>query len=129
MYKYLLLACLLITSCSAYSQSDCKNFRIGKFQNVENGVIKSKITRSDSLQIEEYGNVKVTLKIEWIDDCTYRLIFKEGNESFWASRPKDRPTPDLIVRITKTEKDSYLQEAKFVGDNDFQYKSNMVKVK
>lgn len=65
-----------------YSQDNCENFKTGKFQNVENGIIKAEIERNDSIQTETYGQKEVKLKIEWIDDCSYRLIFLEGNSAF-----------------------------------------------
>lgn len=112
----------------AYSQSDCAQFKTGQFQNIENGVVKSKIERTDSIQIEQYVDKVIKLRVEWIDDCSYRLVFLEGNEAWWESRGRDRPTPDLIIRITNINENSYLQEAKFVGDDDFKYKSNIRKI-
>ena len=52
----------------------------------------------------------------------------EGNEAFWSSRPKDAPTPDLIVRITNINGNKYRQESKFDGDNDFVDKSEITKI-
>lgn len=112
----------------AYSQENCKNFKTGKFQNVDNGIVKAKIQRNDSIQTESYGLKEIELRIEWIDDCSYRLIFLEGNAAFWSSRPKDMPTHDLIVRITQTDGNSYLQESKFDIDDDTIYKSKITKI-
>lgn len=113
---------------NAFSQSDCEKFRTGKFQNIENGVIKSKIERNDSIQVEQYGEKIIKLRIEWIDECSYRLIFLEGNDAWWESRGRNRPTPDLIVRIVEINGNSYLQEAKFVDDDEFKYKSIIEKI-
>jgi hypothetical protein len=128
MKNLIFIIIVLFVNSVALSQSDCKKFRTGKFQNIENGIAKSKIERNDSIQIEEYGIKKIKLKIEWIDDCSYRLVFIEGNNEWWGSRGRDRPTPDLIVRITNIDKNNYLQEAKFVDDEEFKYKSNIVKI-
>jgi hypothetical protein len=123
----LLIPFLLITGI-AFSQSECEKFRIGKFQNLENGIVKSKIERTDSIQIEQDGKIIIKLKIEWIDECSYRLIFLEGNDDWWESRGRDSPTPDLIVRITAVNENSYLQEAKFADDEEFKYKSSIEKI-
>lgn len=119
---------LLFFNSFVFSQSDCEKFKTGKFQNIENGVVKSTIERNSSIQIEEYGEKKITLKIEWIDDCTYLLIFLEGNDAWWEARGRNRPTPDLIVRITNVDGNSYLQEARFVDDDEFKYKSTIDKI-
>jgi len=128
MKKVVLLISFLWISGIAFSQSECQKFRTGKFQNIENGIVKSKIERTDSIQIEQYGENSIKLKIKWIDECSYRLIFLEGNDAWWESRGRDRPTPDLIVRITNINENSYLQEAKFVDNEEFKYKSNIEKI-
>lgn len=127
--RYLIFATLtLFLSLSLLGQSDCEKFRTGKFQNVDGDVLKSRIERNESIQIEKYGEIEVRLQIHWMDDCTYRLEFIEGNDAWWARGGKDRPTPDLIVRITETQENSYLQESHAVDDVDFIYKSQIVKI-
>ena len=127
MKKHLLLIFALVVA-STYAQDNCKNFKTGKFQNIENDIVKAEIQRNDSIQTEKYGKIEIKLKIVWTDECSYRLIFIEGNQAFWDSRPKDKPTPDLIVRITETNENWYLQESKFDIDNDFIYKSKIFKI-
>jgi hypothetical protein len=112
----------------AYSQDNCQHFKTGQFQNVENDIVKAEIQRNDTIQTEKYGEIEVKLKIEWIDDCSYRLKFIEGNDAFWNSRPKDMPTHDLIVKITQTNENSYLQESKFDIEENFIYKSTIIKI-
>lgn len=128
MRKIILTITLLFITGFAFSQSKCEKFKTGKFQNIEKGIVKSIIERNDSIQTEQYGEKKIKLKIEWINECSYRLIFMEGNDAWWESRGRNRATPDLIVRITKIKKDSYTQEAKFVNDDEFTYKSNIEKI-
>lgn len=122
----LLIFSLLIST--IYGQEDCAKFKTGKFKNIENGIVAAEIERDDTIQIEKYGEIEVRLKIVWIDDCNYRLIFIEGNDAFWNSRPKDSPTPDLIVRIIETNENSYLQESRFDNEEVFNYKSKIFKV-
>jgi hypothetical protein len=128
MKKICLLFTVLLISLFSNAQDDCQRFRVGDFQNVENGVVTSKIHRNDSIQTEKYGKIKIKLKVIWIDECSYHLQFIEGNKAFWESRPKDQPTYDLIVRITAVNGNTYTQESKFENDSDVIYKSEITKV-
>ena len=119
---------LLFITTVAFSQMNCKKFKTGRFHNIENGVIKTKISRSKTIQIEEWGESKIKLKIVWINDCSYRLIFLEGNDAWWGSVERDAPTPDAIVRITNVDGNSYLQESKFADEEEFIYKSIIEKI-
>lgn len=112
----------------SHAQENCQNFRTGNFQNMENGILKATIQRNDSIQREQYGEKEVKLRIDWIDECSYRLKFLEGNEAFWNSRPKGMSTPDLIVRIIDVNGNKSIQESKFDIDGDFVYRSEIIKV-
>lgn len=127
MTKLTLTLCLMISI--AITQNDCSKFKIGTFENIDNGSVKSQIVRNDSIQLESHGAKEIKLKIKWIDNCTYQLTLISGNDAFWNGRPKDMPTPDLIVRILETNEDSYVQESKYVTDDEFAYRSTMRKVK
>jgi hypothetical protein len=120
---------LLFFSGSVLAQSDCNLFKTGKFQSIEDGVIKTTFERDESFQIEKSGEKIIKLKIEWIDDCTYLLIFLEGNDAWWEARGRNRPTQDLIVRIIEVNGNSYSQEARFMNENEFKYKSIIRKIK
>ena len=126
--KAILVVGMILVKNLAYCQIDCKNFRIGKFQNIENGIVTCDIQRNDSIQIETYNEILIKTRINWIDSCSYKLRFLEGNDAFWATREKNAPTPDLIVRIIKVKKNSYLQEARFEGDTEFKYESRIIKI-
>ena len=126
--KTILISTLMLVCSFSYSQENCLKFKTGDFQNIENGIIKAEIFRNDSIQTEQYGEKKISLKIIWIDDCNYRLKFLEGNEAFWKSRTKEKPTPDLIVKITNVDGNKFTQESKFDINNDFVYKSELIKI-
>lgn len=128
MKKNILGTLLIMAFSFSYSQENCDRFKTGDFQNIKNGILKAKIQRNDSIQTEQYGSKKIKLEIVWIDACSYRLKFLEGNEDFWNSRPKDMPTPDLIVRITNVNGNTYTQESKFETENDFAYISEITKI-
>ena len=106
---------------------DCTKFKTGKFENIENGVVKSTIERTESIQKESFGDKEIRLEITWIGPCTYRLKLVYGNDAFWNGRPKNMPTPDLIVTITSVDANQYTQQAKAEGES-FVYNSTMRKV-
>jgi hypothetical protein len=126
--KQLILFITLLIGTLAFSQTDCQKFKTGNFQNVEDVIIAAKIQRNDSIQMEEYGPIKVKLTIEWTDDCNYKLIFLEGNDAFWNSRPKGKFTLDLYVRIIEVKENSYIQEARFEDQETYDYKSEIFRV-
>ena len=123
-----LFTILLLLSASVFAQVDCEKFKVGKFQNIEDGEVKSTIERNDSIQVERFGNKEIKLEITWINDCSYQLHLLDGNEAFWESRPKDMATPDLIVRIIETDGNAYLQEARLVTEEEYKYKSRIEKI-
>lgn len=125
--KLKILILLFAMSFTTYAQENCKKFRTGKFQNIEKGIVKSTIERNDSIQREYFADKEIKLEITWIDECTYKLKLVWGNDAFWNRRPKDMPTPDLIVQITKTNGNEYEQESKSEGE-DFIYKSTLTKI-
>lgn len=109
------------------AQTKCADFKTGKFQIMKDGETTTLIERNETTQVERAGKVEVRLKITWIDDCTYRLSFVHGNEAFWSIRPKDMPTPDVIVSITKTSEKGYSQESRSEGSS-YVYKSDILRV-
>lgn len=120
------LLSLIITGVQG-QQFNCSNFKVGSYVNMEDGEVKSKIIRNKKFQLEENGAVKIKLKIKWIDDCTYELTFVEGNDAWWSMVGNNYNAEKLIVRITATDENSYVQESHKVG-SDFIYRSVMVKV-
>ena len=94
---------------------------------MENGEIATVIERTKKYQFEEHGPVKIKLEVKWIDECTYKLIFVDGNDAWWKIASQQEAQRDLIVTIVETGQDSYKQESRFVDDPSFVYKSTMVK--
>ncbi|MFK7749290.1 MAG: hypothetical protein AB8B65_12915 [Kordia sp.] len=129
--KNIITFCLLAFVCTfSYAQNKCKKFKTGEFVNIEDGIIKASIQRNDSIQTEQFAGKEIKLQITWIDDCSYRLKFLEGNEAFWKSRPKNMPTYDLMVHIVSIDGETYVQESKFISDDyDDIYKSTIKKIK
>ena len=127
MKSILVLFPFLFMGTIAFSQSECEVFKTGKFKTIKNGITKSTIERTDSTQTELEDDRELKQKIEWIDGCSYRLIFIEGNDAWWDERGK-RPTPDILVRITDIEESSYVQEAKFDDEDALVHKTLVLKL-
>ncbi len=122
-----LIQLAMLISSSLFGQSDCEKFKTGKFKNIENGILKSTIQRNDSIQIEEYAGKKVRPRIIWESDCSYRLSFLSANDNWQKTKPKNELTADLLVRITEVNENTYVQEAKFEGDLEYEYTSTIEK--
>ena len=98
----------------AQSKISCANIHTGKFYIKSDGTT-TRITRTKDKQVEEQGDIKITLAVEWIDDCTYKLKFLKGNKAWEKHDGKGGNNPDLIVKITSVDDEGYEQEAVFVG--------------
>lgn len=92
----------LLAACYTPS-SDCKQFKTGVFeyQTYANGeLIKAKIVRNDSLEIDYYNPAEPdTSQIRWINDCEY--ILKK-----YQPRSNDEKR-SFSMRIIGTDKNSY----------------------
>lgn len=124
--KALFIITFTLAGYISMAQTKCTDFKTGKFQIVKEGETTTLIERDQTTQIERVGKIEVRLKVTWIDDCTYRLSFVHGNDAFWNGRPKDMPTPDVIVSITKTTEKGYSQESRSEGSS-YVYKSDILR--
>lgn len=116
---------LILLFCVAlHAQSpDCQIFRTGKFQNRDGREEADFIKRGKKFQIEKAGKLKVKLRVEWIDDCSYKLTIIKGNKAYRENASRGKDAPALIVRITKTNSMSYWQESYIEGRPDDLYES------
>ncbi len=120
-----LMTCLL----SSAQELSCLDFKTGTFLNIEDGESSTKIVRTKKIQIEKNGDIRLKLKVEWINDCSYKLTFIKGNKAWLDTMGDFGQIPDITVRIIRTEDNSYTQESTFVGNQSFVYTSKMVKIK
>jgi hypothetical protein len=136
---FALFSCLFLTiliSCSS-EKGDPERFRKGVFEvPAGKGYSKTKITRIDSIQIEEYDkiisisndSVSGEKRIKQIDT----LYIKWENNFFYSLKmktPKKQLDKDAIyVQITKITDDSYDFSAK-IGFNKFLTDGTVYKVK
>ena len=94
---------------SIEEECDCEKFRNGKFKLVDIHTGTTIITRNENIQIEENAEVgvKIKLKVNWLDKCTYTLELVEylsGED--WMPNNEDMA---IIVNIIYTGHDSYIQ--------------------
>ena len=119
---------LLFLSANAIGQfKECDHFRNGKFQITEENMENSIIERNGDVQIEygEFSQLKVELKVSWVDDCNYTLELVQVLEN-----PKGINVSMgmmLYVEIIETKENSYIQKTSS-DINDFVSISELVRV-
>jgi hypothetical protein len=73
-----LLFVLAISSCDKYKNSrTCDDFRTGTFvweQESGGKLLKTKFIRTEDLQIEYFEDEVDTSRVEWVNDCEWRVI-------------------------------------------------------
>lgn len=93
------------TISSTLIPSDCRKFREGKFI-VKDDTTDMYIIRKDGIQHEiyEYLNFDMELKVEWLDECEYNLIFiKNKNKKLSYYDPGEI----INVKITEIRGNEY----------------------
>lgn len=110
--KYLplfILTLLLTTSCYENTR-DCKDYQVGTFiweQESGGKLLTTEFTRTKDLQIERFENKVDTSRIEWINDCEWRVI---------PIDPKtNAESRAYLFKILSTKKDAYTFEFKQSG--------------
>lgn len=78
MKYFILLLSITLFSCNA-QEKDCSKFKTGTFRYISDETDSWTIIRTEKLQIEKNSNNGIIIKsaIEWKDDCTYILTYKE----------------------------------------------------
>ncbi|MEO9953101.1 MULTISPECIES: DNA topoisomerase IV [Nonlabens] len=117
-----LILLLLFTLTSCYENTrDCKDFQEGTFiweQESGGKLLKTEFTRTKEFQIERFENKIDTSRIEWINDCEWRVI---------PIDPKtNAESRAYLFKILTTNKDSYTFEFKQSGRDQI-YKGTAVK--
>ncbi len=109
---------------------DCQKFKTGKFITYDNGKILTKVVRNDNFQIEyipETGE-EITLKITWINNCSYKLAFVKANDIFYKRNRNSKKPQELIVTILEINGSTYHHESRFTDLPDFVYKAQVMKI-
>lgn len=82
MKYFILLLSLALFSCNA-QEKNCSKFKTGTFRYTAEELNSWTIIRTEKLQIEKNSDNGIIIKsaIEWKDDCTYTLTYKEVSNS------------------------------------------------
>jgi len=107
--------------------SECNNFKTGKFRMEDPSTGTNLITRTKSSQIEYLPKleVKVELNVNWINSCTLKLTLNKVLEN-----PKEMSIEDfvLVSEIIKTTDSSYTMRSK-IQDSDIVLIREFIRVK
>lgn len=119
---FLLTPLMLLMSCYNVD-SNCKDFKTGKFkfEYEVDGIKKTTIfERNDTIEIETFEGKTDTAAIRWVNDCEYVLS---------KLNPKNMAEEKAIgMKILTTTKDSYTFEFGMVG-SDIKQKGTVTKLK
>ena len=119
---FLLTPLMLLMSCYNVD-SNCKDFKTGKFkfEYEVDGIKKTTIfERNDTIEIETFEGKTDTAAIRWVNDCEYVLS---------KLNPKNMAEEKAIgMKILTTTQDSYTFEFGMVG-SDKKQKGTVTKLK
>ncbi|MGJ8685198.1 MAG: DNA topoisomerase IV [Nonlabens sp.] len=108
-YFVVLLLFLLVSSCYQVER-DCSNFKTGSFiweQESGGKLLTTTFTRTEEFQVETYEGVTDSSRVEWVNDCEWRVI---------PINPKtNADSRAYLFRILNTTEDSYTFEFKQSG--------------
>ena len=112
MKKLTLLLFAISLVCCNNHQRNCKDFKTGKFefvQNINGKKHTSTFTRTSKLQIETYNGKTDTATVRWVNDCEFVLQ---------KLHPKNMKEEKAIsMKILFTKNNTYTFEYSFVGSN------------
>jgi len=101
-----LILVLLIVLTSCYSDKrQCQDFRTGSFvweQEAGGKLLRTAFVRTESLQIETFEKETDSARVEWINDCEWRLIP--------INPKKNADSRAYLFKILNTTEDSYTFE-------------------
>jgi hypothetical protein len=120
-YSPLLILILFFTTSCYENTRDCKDFQEGTFiweQESGGKLLKTEFTRTKNFQIERFETKIDTSRIEWVNDCEWRVI---------PIDPKtNAESRAYLFKILTTNKDSYTFEFTQSGRDQI-YKGTAVK--
>lgn len=132
--KVLFFLTICFTIINVYAQKlDCEAYKKGVFYGevAEPFKIKWKVTRTDSQQIEEVIDLPKEAKeigysvnpqyeiIEWIDECTYRLMYDGEKFELSETQMLINQNGGALTKIIKVEDNCYYYVSTIlIGDNE-----------
>tara|TARA_R110002096_G_scaffold400233_1_gene596759 strand:+ start:4484 stop:4858 length:375 start_codon:yes stop_codon:yes gene_type:complete len=77
--KYVAFFFLLITFSCKSQTNDCSKFKTGTFKYLDQNNVETTIVRTDSIQTEfnDYNDIKIISKVNWVSDCEFVLTYKD----------------------------------------------------
>lgn len=106
-----------LTSCS--QKLDCTGVQEGNFiiPNDTEGTTPYKITRNGDVQKEiNKGIVTSYSKIQWLNDCSYILLYDENKISLTDFQKKINSVGGIVVEVTKVEGNCFYYTSNIKGD-------------
>ena len=71
--KILLFISAFILVCGSVVAQDCEKYKTGSFTTEIDGLGSYSIERTKKFQFEEIAGIVLKFKVEWLDDCSYKL--------------------------------------------------------
>ena len=81
----------------------CDKFRIGKFQYISSDSLVYYYDRTETQQIETFGEGRTVFNISWLNDCKYELVIESTNNPYMSEQIGMK----MIVNIFEVSGDSY----------------------
>lgn len=122
--RMLLLGFITILFSSCYSDNrQCQDYRTGSFvweQEAGGKLLRTSFVRTENLQIETFENKVDSARVEWVNNCEWRLIP--------INPKKNADSRAYLFKIMTTTEDSYTFEFVQTG-RDQVYRGTAKRVK
>lgn len=122
--RMLLFGFITILFSSCYSDNrQCQDYRTGSFvweQEAGGKLLRTSFVRTENLQIETFENKVDSARVEWVNDCEWRLIP--------INPKKNADSRAYLFKIMTTTEDSYTFEFVQTG-RDQVYRGTAKRVK
>ncbi len=123
--KYIAFFFLLIIFNCKSQTNNCFEFKTGTFKYIDSNNIETTIVRTDSIQTEfnNYNDIKIISKVNWVTDCEFVLTYKD---IFNYPNKKKIIGKKINVKILESKEHSYLCHIK---SNTLDSKIEITKIK
>lgn len=112
MKPFFLFALVSLLFMACYSpQLDCKKFKTGTFEYqsyLEGEVVKTRIVRNDTLEIDYFGKTPDSSSVRWVNDCEYIV------QKFHPKNDSEKQS--YQIQIISTTENSYTFEFSKLGE-------------
>ncbi len=115
------MLCSFVVACNQ-PERNCTDFKTGDFTyevTLNGETIKGAFSRTENLQIEQYGSKIDSSAINWVNECEF-IAKKIHPQSMSEKKP-------ILFKILYTEGDSYTFEYSYVDDMNNKHKGKVYK--